>query len=180
MTAGEAPPRAEKAAWQRFTILDLLLLFPAYAIAAAITRPLFNHPRSVHYSVIGYLSSVLIVTTLGSILAGPIILLAQVMVRKRRAMISAGEWVWLGPLPLSALMAIVTLLHFSREFWDILGLLAALFAFVSFISSLVALFLLLASVYGRRDVPCFWTDRLGIATAVAAGILAVILMAAIG
>jgi hypothetical protein len=43
-----------------------------------------------------------------------------------------------------------------------------IFAMAFFASSVVSFFLLLASIKGRREVPCF-SDRLGIATALLAG-----------
>jgi hypothetical protein len=41
MATAETPTPETKAAWQRFTLLDVLLLFPPYAIATAIMRPVF-------------------------------------------------------------------------------------------------------------------------------------------
>jgi predicted TIM-barrel fold metal-dependent hydrolase len=72
MAGTKTPTPETKAARQRFTILDALLLFPAYAFAAALTKPLCLHSNA---SFVAYVISVMIAATVGSVFAGPIILL---------------------------------------------------------------------------------------------------------
>jgi hypothetical protein len=82
--------------------LDALLLFPPFAVAATITRSFYLDISPVRPVIVQYLLAALITATFGSVFAAPITLCTQVVVRKRRTGLSAGEWVWLGPLAISA------------------------------------------------------------------------------
>jgi hypothetical protein len=162
MSTNETPPPEAYASWQRFTLLDLLLLFPGYAIGAAITRPLYLMRMGGPFGILGAITT----TALGgSILAGPIILSAQFLLRCRRTPLSAGEWLWLSPLPITALILGLPAFELVWRGDRLLVILAIGLGMAMSATSLAAVGVFFMSIRGRKNVPCFWTDRFGVMTA---------------
>ena len=155
--------------WQRFTLLDLLLLQASFGLGLALAcSPGTGEPSGVERMIAG--------AVLGSVFAGPIILMTQWTVRDRSRPLTAGEWLWLSPsvlffilwcsLKLSPLFdsqssehlfgfwifAQITCSEYLFNFW--------IFAQVACIGASVAT--LFSGFRGYRStVPCYWTDRMG-------------------
>jgi hypothetical protein len=96
---------------------------------------------------------------------------AQYVFRRRRALLTAGELFWLTPLPPTALIIVAIAFHreIGRETHRQLLGLGALYVLVSLLPTLAVC---VATACGRKNVPCFWTDRFGVVTSVTALVLA--------
>lgn len=146
------------ATWQRFTLLDAMLLFPAYALAAAFTR--WTAGEGTLRQPVSPMITILLIASLGSVVAGPIILLAQFLLRRRRTALSTGEALWLAPLVIPTLAVLASVVPAARDAVLFMLLFVVLpgLPVVTIVSSIVCF----ASVRGRKNVPCYWTDRFGL------------------
>ncbi len=176
---GSGSPRRKS--WQRFTLLDVLLLQAGVALGFSLVFLAFG-PRASELAPPGLVVLVVAAVLLGMILSGPLVLSVQIVFRGRRERLSMGEWLWLSPLVLG-LAAVI-----GGEAWAglsasgrpgdeghlvVLVLLILLFASVQAACMLNALMVLAA---GTGPVPCVWTDRFGAASCLASGV-AVLLVA---
>lgn len=160
--------------WQRFTLLDVLLLFPAYAIGAAAARqwkicssqtPQNPPPWPAQ---VGNVELALVGVVLGSVLAGWVILSGHWIVRHRRTHLSVGEWLWLSPVVLEVAGVTGSSLTRGTPVWFMFfaGGLA-----VCAILGILVICCWTAGVRGR--VPCPWTDVFGsVACVLAAAMVA--------
>jgi hypothetical protein len=165
--------------WQRLTLLDMLLLFPAHALGLAAigwmretSRQSLEIPRPwpADATFVGLLLAGLVV---GSVIAGPIILLSQWLFRRRRARLSPGEWLWLGPTAIYLCVRAAFDLLYSTFGWAT-PLWYILFAGGVLVCSLMASAVICLRLVGERDTaPCLWTDLFGGAACVLAGALLV-------
>jgi hypothetical protein len=141
-------------AWRRFTLLDLFLFQAAFGIGLSLAFSTDSAWDQLPFSL--SLSSVL-----GCLLAGPIVLGSQCLLRGRRQRFSGGEWLWLSPLILLLTLSLLSVivyffLNFLSLFLVFVGTLASVF------SVALAIGLLLSGA--ERDayqMPCYWTDRFG-------------------
>jgi len=140
-------------AWQRFTLLDGLLVQASFGLSFSLACSLEPAADGIERAVAG--------TIWGLVLAGPIVLMCQWTLRNRSRGLSAGEWLWLSPTVLLGLLWFSLrgpmayhpdLSRYLLSFW--------VFAQVTCIG--VALATLLSGLRGYRStVPCYWTDRTG-------------------
>ena len=182
MTHDRTSERLES--WQRFTLLDLLLLPVAFGIVySSVFVPyagrVFGLPLDKMFGLF------VLAVLAGCVGAGPLVFLVQLGFRGRRRSLSLGEWLWLSPLALgligSAGKAIILGVYERCE--SPLG--EAMLGGLFLAAVLVASFLLLAEavcvlaglavfvsgVMGSRpQVPCEWTDQFGGATCFLVGV----------
>jgi hypothetical protein len=140
--------------WRRFTLLDALLVQASFGVS-------FSLARAVAPAEAGGIEHVVVGAVWGLVLAGPVVLMTQWTVRHRSGGLSAGEWLWLAPTALFALLWFAVngpgarhplLGHYLFWFW--------LFAQVTCMG--VAVPTLFSGWRGYRSrVPCYWTDRTG-------------------
>lgn len=91
-------------AWQRFTLLDLLLLHASFAVGLSITSSVrldqtgWVPPIALAsaFDVDGWIHRVVGAAMFGCVVAGPLVLLGQWLWQGRRTPLSVGEWLWLG------------------------------------------------------------------------------------
>ncbi len=174
--------------WQRFTILDALLMQMGYAMAFSLV---FSPYRRLVAQPFDEGAVLIVVTTfcLGSALSGPIVLGSHWLFRGRRTGMSAGEWLWLSP---SAILLIVILgvwgLHWvAQALPDPEGIRAILYALFGILLFLVecgcvvnAFLVVMARSFGDLDhPPCRWTDRFGAITCLVLGILLLLTLFAV-
>lgn len=88
--------------WQRFTLLDGLMLQAGCAAGCALAGALFWDPRG-ELSTTAVLLWLVVGTGAGLLLSGPLVLGVQWSVRRRRTPLTYGEVCWLVPLLLGAL-----------------------------------------------------------------------------
>jgi len=139
--------------WQRFTLLDVLLVQASFGFSFSLACSLAPASDGIERALAG--------TIWGLVLAGPIVLMVQWTLRNRSRGLSAGEWLWLSPTVLFALLWLALrgptsyhadLSRYLFSFW--------VFAQVTCIG--VALATLVSGLRGYRStVPCYWTDRTG-------------------
>ena len=144
-----------QAAWRRFTLLDLFLFQVAFGISFSM---IFAAP--IAWEKVPF--SLSMASVLALLLAGPIVLGTQYLARGRRDRLSGGEWLWLSPLLLLVILALLSLVEYVLL--EVIGL---MLGFVSTLASVfsvaVAVALLMAHAdRGPAQLPCYWTDRFGI------------------
>ncbi len=174
--------------WQRFTVLDALLLQVGYALAFSMVLSPY---RRLVVSSFDEGSLVLLVTIfcLGSAFAGPIILGSHWLIRGRRVGMSAGEWLWLSPAAILAVGVLgIWALHWAAEifpdsegtraiFYGLLGLLLFLVEIGCVLNALLVV--VARSVGDLANPPCWWTDRFGALTCLLLGIFVLLTIFAI-
>jgi hypothetical protein len=178
----EEPMHDDTERWRRLTILDILCLFPPFALGAGAVRYLHEHasssagnanPWPTNASVFGMAFVALV---LGSVLSGPVSLAVQFVFRRRRKRLSLGEWFWLEPVLLySATWAISNVGTPSLSWLAIALVMQLLFSITAF-----AMFALFASCsFGMDDEVDFrWTDVLGCISCGSFGMMTLYLLAA--
>ena len=148
------PRIARRGAWQRFTLLDMLLLQASFALS-------FSLACSLEPAGAGGVERAIAGTVWGMVLAGPIVLTVQWTVRRRSRGLSAGELLWLSPTVLFCL------LWFSLEgpvasYPEVSRHVFSFWVFAQVTCMGVAVATLLSGLRGYRStVPCYWTDRTG-------------------
>jgi hypothetical protein len=170
MTHVQNAERTER--WQRFTLLDVLLLQVGFAVG-------FSLMYLESFDRLGWEYRVPAAILLGAVLAGPIILLVQNAARGRSGPLSLGEWLWISPIALATCGVVGVLvirgLSLIAPTEPSEALLSAIILSAIFLTSflvlaeatcaLLGLVVLLAGITGSRPrVPCSWTDRFGGAT----------------
>ena len=171
MASSISPSKTEP--WQRFTVLDALLLQAGYALALALILSPYRRLAVTTFDE-GALFVLLAAFCLGSALSGPIILGSHWLTRGRRRGLSAGEWLWLSPI---ALLLVGTFgiwaLHWTAQlmpnpdetravFFGLLGLVLFLAEIGCMLNALIVV--LARSDGGLKEPPCWWTDRFGTLT----------------
>jgi len=169
------PPDAKRLeSWQRFTLLDFFLLQAALALG-------FSLSWSFEAAEDMWVERLISAVSFGAVLAGPMVLSVQWILRRRRALPSRGEQLWLGSFfcwtagfclfslayladramtSPSADYAMAALAFFFCPLW-ITQTTCSLWAFV----------LLFRRRRNReKRVPCEWTDRFGCAAALIFGL----------
>ena len=169
------PPDANRLeSWQRFTLLDFLLLQAALVLGFSLSWS-FEAVEGM------WVERLIMAVAVGAVFGGPIVLSAQWIVRRRGALPSRGEQLWLGSFfcwtggfflvalaywteqamaPGSAEFARAALGCFFCPLW-ITQTACSLWAFV----------LLLRRRRNRENrVPCEWTDRFGCAASLIFGL----------
>ena len=175
MTRDQNAERPQR--WQRFTLLDVLLLQVGFAVG-------FSLMCLDPFNRVGWGPRIPAAILLGAVVAGPIVLLVQNAARGRSGPLSLGEWLWLSPIALTTcgvagvlVIRGVASIDCEEPSEAMLGaiILSAIFL-VSFLilaeatCTLLGLLVLLAGITGARPrVPCSWTDRFGAATCFLAG-----------
>ena len=140
--------------WQRLTLLDLLLVQAAFGLS-------FSLASSLGPSQVGVVERTMAGIVWGLVFAGPMVLMTQWTLRHRSRGLSAGEWLWLCPTLLFALLwcalkgPAAAYPGLSRTlFWG--------WVFVQVTSIGIAVATLFSGLRGYRNhVPCRWTDRTG-------------------
>jgi len=174
--------------WQRFTVLDALLLQVGYALAFSIVLSPY---RRLAFSSFDEGSLILLLTTfcIGSAFSGPIILGSHWLFRGRRVGMSAGECLWLSPMAILAIAALgIWALHWVAEvfpdsqgtraiFYSLLGLLLFLVEIGCVMNALLVV--VARSVGDLANPPCWWTDRFGALTCLLLGIFVLLALFAI-
>jgi hypothetical protein len=162
--------------WQRLTILDLLLLTVAYALAGGSCSGQYGAVASTDYHggcTLYTMTDVFFqIVVLGNVYACPIILTTQYVFRRRRTWLSEGEWLWLVPVAMLAVLCV-----WPKDV-PAPGLLIVFLAVLSFCSCLSLLFIgsRLCGIWGRAT--CRWTDVFGSLTCLSIGLLALYDLAA--
>ncbi len=174
--------------WQRFTVLDALLLQVGYALALSWVLSPY---RRLAFSSFDEGTLILLVTTfcVGSAFSGPIILGSHWLFRGRRVGMSAGEWLWLSPAAILAVLALgIWALHWVAElfpnsegtrtvFYTGLGLLLFLVVIGCTLNALLVV--VARSVGDLANPPCWWTDRFGALTCLALGVFVLLAIFAV-
>lgn len=152
--------------WQRFTLLDALLLQASVAVGFSVVYSLWPGEEGWIYNAF---SSV----AFGVVVAGPIVLTVQWTLRGRRKIPTVGEQLWLASFLCwfvgTCLTLLLTWLDFREEFSDSVSAGVALavpmcaMLVVQTIFSVHAVLQLVKSKTRNdgRSVPCEWTDRFG-------------------
>jgi hypothetical protein len=166
--------------WRRLTILDLLCLFPSFALGAATVRYMMDHaapdPWNKHPWPMGAsIGELLFVSlVLGSVFAGPVSLSVQYLIRKRRTWLTFWEWLWIEPLLLYGLVFLVL----QNEWFSVEGL--YLYLTVQILCSAVAAIMFLNRLCDFwKKAPCCWTEFLGCFSCFHVGIMMVYLLMAV-
>jgi hypothetical protein len=160
--------------WQRLTILDLLLLMVAYALAAGCCSRqretvLYSAPECIiHYTATEIFFQIVV---LGNVFAGPIVLIAQYVFRRRRTWPSIGEWLWLSPIMLVLASALAIMCWPGGD--GLVSLLMMLTVGGLVLCSALSLLLLGFRLLGVWNAAsCRWTDVFGCITCLGVGIWA--------
>ena len=140
--------------WQRLTLLDLLLVQAAFGLS-------FSLAASLGPSEVGGVERAMSGAAWGLVFAGPLVLMTQWTLRRRSHGLSAGEWLWLSPTVLFAVLwcslkgPAAAYPALSRTlFWG--------WAFAQLTCMGTAVATLFSGLRGFRNaVPCRWTDRTG-------------------
>ncbi|MCE5269075.1 MAG: hypothetical protein LLG00_14465 [Planctomycetaceae bacterium] len=144
----------------RLTILDLLLLMFSYALGFGISRcwweeavkvparPPWTTPVTIGDLVIDGIS-------LGTLIAGPIAVVSQWVMRRRRLRLSPGEWLWIVPVLNYLGLTVAGNLE--------MGLVALMVAFLAqAICAVFGVALALFRLSGEwSGVECRWTEIMG-------------------
>ena len=160
--------------WQQFTLLDLFLLQAALVLG-------FSLSWSVRAVEDMWVERLIAAVPFGAVLAGPIVLSVQWILRRRRALPSRGEQLWLGSFFCwTAGFCLFALVYWAERAmqspsaeYAIAGL---AFSFcpvwiTQTACSLWAFVLLLRRRRNRENrVPCEWTDRFGCAASLFFGL----------
>ena len=145
---------ARRETWQRFTLLDVLLVQASFGLS-------FSMACSLWPGEAGGVERVVSGTVWGLVFTGPITLLAQWTLRSRSRGLSAGEWLWLSPTVLFGLLA-CSLCGPVARFPELSRHLFSLWMWAQVTSIGAALAILFSGLRGYRSiVPCYWTDRAG-------------------
>ena len=169
------PPDASRVeSWQRFTLLDFFLLQAALVLGFSLSWS-FEPAEDM------WIERLITAVAIGLVLAGPIVLSVQWIVRRRGALPSRGEQLWLGSFfcwtvgfCLIALVYLADLVMTSPS---------AEYAATALTCSLCPLwitqtacslwaFVLLFRRWRNQEkrVPCEWTDRFGCAASLIFGL----------
>jgi len=186
MAASIPPQKTEP--WQRFTVLDALLLQVGYALALALVLSPYRRMVASSFDE-GTLFLLGITFCLGSVFSGPIILAPHWLIRGRRVGLSAGECLWLSPLAILLLLAIgIWGLHWAAQLFpaskDVRAVFYAILALVLILleigCAMNALLVVMARSVGDLDhPPCPWTDRFGAMSCLLLGILVLLTLFAV-
>ena len=181
-------PSSKPEPWQRFTVLDVMLLQAGYALALAMV---LSPARRMVVTTFDEGTLFILLTTicLGSVFSGPIVLASHWLFRGRRTGLSAGEWLWLSPFGILLSLALgIWALHWLAQvlpdpaemravFFSLLGLVLFL---VEIGCTLNALLVVVArSVGDLTEPPCWWTDRFGTLTCLLIGVIAFLCVLAV-
>jgi hypothetical protein len=180
--------------WQRFTLLDLLLLPVAFGVVcSSVFVPYAGQVFALPLEKM--LALFVLAILAGCIAAGPLVFLVQLGFRGRRRGLSLGEWLWLSPLVLGLLGkgGHASIMGVYERCESPIGeaMLGALFLAAVLVASflllveavcvLAGLAVFLAGVMGKRsDVPCEWADQFGGATCFMVGVALLTYEALIG
>ena len=181
-------PTHKTESWQRFTVLDALLLQVGYALAFSVVLSPYRRLVVSTFDE-GAVLILLLTFCLGSALSGPIILGSHWLIRGRRVGLSAGEWLWLSPFGILLVSALgIWALHWVAQILpdpnEIRAMFFALLGLVMFLAEigcmLNALLIVVArSVGDLADPPCWWTDRIGTLTCLTIGVIVVLSVLAV-
>lgn len=160
MTDPPAGKRVEP--WERFTLLDAFLLQLAFALGLAWGWTLWPSQEGP----ILYVATVL---AFGSVLSAPIILSVQWSLRRRRALPSVGEQLWIASFVcwLTGYLLVVLLSYAVQSSAAEYAVAALAFHLcpvflAQTVFSGVAVARLIRRTWGKRPhVPCKWTDLFG-------------------
>ena len=166
--------------WRRLTILDILCLFPAFALGAATVRFFMNHvtpdpmnPRPWPMDATPS-SLIFVALVLGSIYAAPISLAVQFIFRRRRVRLNFGEWFWLEPIIMYGFTYLLSITYqHIMLFWIVIALGSQIVISTTALA-LLALFCL--RFFDRKNIVYRWTDILGCLSCSSFGIMIIYLL----
>ena len=180
--------------WQRFTLLDLLLLPVAFGVVcSSVFVPYAGRVFALPLDKM--LALFVLAILAGCIAAGPLVFLVQLGFRGRRRGLSLGEWLWLSPLVLGLIgkCGHASIMGVYERCESPIGeatlgalflaavLLASFLLLVEAVCVLAGLAVFLAGVLGKRsDVPCEWADHFGGATCFMVGVSLLAYQALVG
>ncbi|MHB8899845.1 MAG: hypothetical protein ACYC6Y_13950 [Thermoguttaceae bacterium] len=174
--------------WQRFTVLDALLMQVGYALAFALVLSPYRR-MALQPLDEGTVIIALTALCLGSAFSGPIVLGSHWLFRGRRAGMSAGEWLWISPAAILLIAAVgVWALHWIAQMLpDPDGIRAVSYALLGILLFLLeagcvmnALIVVMARSVGDLDhPPCWWTDRFGALTCLLLGVFVLLTVFAV-
>lgn len=181
------PPNTEKASqpaehpWQRFTLLDALLLQAGLAMGFSAMHFAVGPWRSARHAVdrVGW---VLAGTLLGAILAGPLVLGVQRLFRGRRRALSPGEWIWLwhsAPVFLALLAFALQYILPEEVLFLVIFMPGSILVSLMPVVPIVSLLLLLERNVRPGDIPCRWSDRFGLIVGLGIGLLLIFVVVAV-
>ncbi len=181
-------PNEETRPWQRFTVLDALLLQAGYALAFSVILSPYRR-LAFHSFDEGTLVVLAATLMLGNVFSGPIVLGSHWLVRGRRSFPSAGEWLWLSPVVLCGVALFgIWALHWIAQLFPSPKEIRALFyilwgitlALAEIGCLLNAMMILAARSFGDLDhPPCGWTDRFGAWTCLLTGVVLLLCLLAV-
>ena len=186
MASSISPPKTEP--WQRFTVLDALLLQVGYALAFPLVLSPYRRLAVTSFDE-GTLFVLLATFCLGSAFSGPIILGSHWLLRGRRRGLSAGEWLWLSPIALLLVGAFgIWALHWVAQlrpnpddaravYFALLGLVLFLVEIGCMLNALLVV--VARSVGDLKEPPCWWTDRFGTLTCLLIAVIVVLSVLAV-
>ncbi len=178
-------PQQAPFAWQRFTVLDLLLLQAGFATGIATVSTVLQAPDGLYW---GYPAAwVGVAVWLGAVLSGPLVLGVQYLGRDRSGPLGDGERLWLLQLVPVGVIAGLGLLLLRDSAGTtlamavrVLGFLLAMLTVMAVVplAGFAALAMLLdwLSFGRRRRVPCPWTDLFGNVTTVLTAVILALLI----
>jgi hypothetical protein len=158
--------------WQRLTILDLMLLTVAYALAGGTCSGQYGTLASsgdvgrgaTYFTMTDVFFNIVV---LGNVYACPIILATQYVFRRRRTWLGVGEWLWLCPTCLWAAWIAIASLQPDGEVLTLLSLTLV----IIFNSSCLSLACIAARLFGSWEwAPCRWTDMFGALACLSTGL----------
>jgi hypothetical protein len=158
--------------WRRLTILDLLLLMVAYNLSGSwyvwrLGDGGANNAAAPQAKRLTGTEAFLEIVIGGNFLAAPFVLTTQFAFRRRRAWLGVGEWLWLAPLLLFALLGAAKWLS---PYHAILLSVLVLLLVVLLICCALAVVVLGARMMGAWGLaPCRWTDVFGSLTCLSFG-----------
>lgn len=170
-------PSTEKATgppqqpWQRFTLLDALLLQAGFAVGFSLAGCVIWSPGQ---SLRAFELALWIVagTNCGAVLSAPLVLTVQWCFRGRQGRLSRGEWLWLGLFLVFAASFLAALLQ-SRDPVEAFfyACLMGCFFPVFLLPVMAARHEFRSAWRLGRPVPCGWTDAFGTAWVFGLGVL---------
>lgn len=171
-------PTDKTGPWQRFTVLDALLIQVGYAIAFPLVLSPYRRLVLSNFNE-GTLFILLATICLGCTFSGPIILGSHWLLRGRRTVLSVGEWLWLSPIGLVLILAVgIWALHWIAQllpdpnemravFFALLGLVLFLLEIGCMLNALLVV--VARSAGDLPEPPCSWTDWFGTLTCLLIG-----------
>jgi hypothetical protein len=148
-----------------------MLLTVAYALAGGCCADAYNaaSAQPSEASAAKYTGTEVFfrIIVLGNIFACPIILAAQYLFRRRRTLLSEGEWLWLCPMALWTTWMAITIIEPTEGFLILWFLTVALTLICSCLS-LVCISFRLCGIWGFAT--CHWTDAFGCLTCLSVGL----------